>query len=53
MMRRYTLEAEVAAAQRDFAAMPSEAAQQRLLALCAALDASRRGEAGLDALSEE
>jgi DNA primase len=53
MMRRFTLEAEVAAAQRDFAAMPSEAAQQRLMALCTALDASRRGEAGLDALSEE
>jgi DNA primase len=53
LMRRGSLEAEVAAASRDFAAQPSEAAQQRLIALCAALESSRRGDHGQDAVSED
>jgi DNA primase len=53
LMRRGSLEAEVAAASRDFAAMPSEAAQQRLIALCAALETQRRGDQGHDAALED
>jgi DNA primase len=53
LMRRGSLEAEVAAASRDFAAQPSEAAQQRLIALCAALESSRRGDLGQDAVSDD
>jgi len=43
------LEEEVAAATLDFARHPDEAAQRRLIALCTARDALRRGEQGLDA----
>jgi DNA primase len=53
LMRRGSLEAEVAAASRDFAAQPSEAAQLRLIALCAALESSRRGDHGQDAVTDE
>jgi hypothetical protein len=53
LMRRGSLEAEVAAASRDFAARPSEAAQQRLMALCAALESSRRGDQGADAVTDD
>jgi DNA primase len=53
LMRRGSLEAEVAAASRDFALQPSEAAQQRLLALCAALESSRRGDYGPDAVTDD
>jgi DNA primase len=53
LMRRGSLEAEVAAASRHFAAQPSEAAQQRLMALCAALETSRRGDQGADAVTDD
>jgi len=53
LMRRGSLEAEVAAARRYFEAEPSQAAQQRLIALCAALESSRRGDHGLDAVTED
>jgi DNA primase len=43
------LEEEVAAASRDFAARPNQAAQRRLIALCTAREALRRGEQGPDA----
>jgi DNA primase len=43
LMRGTSLEAEVAAARESFTAAPSAAAQQRLMALCAALDQWRRG----------
>ncbi len=44
LMRGTSLEAEVAAARERFTAAPSPAAQQKLMALCAALDQWRRGE---------
>jgi DNA primase len=53
LMRRGSLEEEVAAARRDFAAMPSQAAQQRLISLSGALESSRRGEYGQDAGTED
>ncbi len=53
LMRRGSLEAEVAAARRDFAAMPSQAAQQRLISLSGALEVSRRGDFGQDAVTED
>jgi DNA primase len=43
------LEEEVAAASRDFASRPDAAAQRRLIALCTAREALRRGEQGQDA----
>jgi DNA primase len=43
------LEEEVAAATLHFASHPDEAAQRRLIALCTARDALRRGEQGQDA----
>jgi DNA primase len=46
LMHRGRLEEEVAAASRDFAERADEAAQRRLIALCAARDALRRGEQG-------
>jgi len=50
LMHRGRLEDEVAAASRDFAERADAAAQRRLIALCAARDALRRGEQGeLDA----
>ena len=49
LMHRGRLEAEVAAASRDFALRPDEAAQRRLIALCTARDALRRGEQGAEA----
>jgi DNA primase len=49
LMHRGRLEEEVAAASRDFASRPDEAAQRRLIALCTARDALRRGEPGQDA----
>jgi DNA primase len=59
LMRGTSLEAEIAAARERFTADPSEAAQQRLIALCAAQDLWRRGEDetadaehGLEELSE-
>jgi DNA primase len=59
LMRGTSLEAEIAAARERFTADPSEAAQQRLIALCAAQDVWRRGddesadaEHGLEELSE-
>jgi DNA primase len=59
LMRGTSLEAEIAAARARFTADPSEAAQQRLIALCAAQDLWRRGEDesadaehGLEELSE-
>jgi hypothetical protein len=58
-MRGTSLEAEIAAARARFTADPSEAAQQRLIALCAAQELWRRGEDesadaehGLEELSE-
>jgi DNA primase len=49
LMHRGRLEEEVAAASRAFASRPDEAAQRRLIALCTARDALRRGEQGQDA----
>ena len=49
LMHRSRLEAEVAAASRDFALRPDDAAQRRLIALCTAHDALRRGEQGTEA----
>jgi len=49
LMHRGRLEEEVAAASRAFASHPDEAAQRRLIALCTARDALRRGEQGQDA----
>jgi DNA primase len=48
LMHRGRLEEEVAAASRAFASHPDEAAQRRLIALCTARDALRRGEQGQD-----
>jgi len=53
LMRRSRLEAEVVAAERDFAAAPSAESQQRHLALLAALQAARHGDADLDTLFDE
>jgi DNA primase len=44
LMHRDRLEEEVVSASRAFAARPDGAAQRRLIALCAARDALRRGE---------
>jgi DNA primase len=44
LMHRERLDEEVAAAQRDFAGQADETAQRRLIALCAARDALRRGD---------
>jgi DNA primase len=59
LMRGTSLEAEITAARERFTAEPSQAAQQRLIALCAAQDLWRRGEDesadaehGLEELSE-
>ncbi len=49
LMNPGRLEEEVAAAGRDFADCPDEGAQRRLIALCTARDALRRGEQGADA----
>ena len=46
LMHRGRLEEEVAAASQAFAERGDEAAQRRLIALCAARDALRRGEQG-------
>lgn len=46
LMNPGRLEEEVAAASRDFALRADEAAQRRLIALCGARDALRRGEFG-------
>ena len=46
LMNPGRLEEEVAAAGRDFAERPDDTAQRRLIGLCAALDALRRGEFG-------
>ncbi len=46
LMHRGRLEDEVAAASQAFAERGDEAAQRRLIALCAARDALRRGEQG-------
>jgi DNA primase len=46
LMHRDRLEAEVAAAGRDFARLTDAATQRRLIALCAARDLLRRGEQG-------
>ena len=46
LMNRGRLEEEVAAASQAFANSGDEAAQRRLIALCAARDALRRGEQG-------
>lgn len=48
LMHRGRLEEEVAAASREFVSRPDEAAQRRLIALCTARDALRRGEQGQD-----
>jgi DNA primase len=48
LMHRGRLEEEVAAASRAFASRPDEAAQRRLIALCTAREALRRGEQGQD-----
>ena len=48
LMHRGRLEEEVAAASRAFASRPDDAAQRRLIALCTARDALRRGEQGQD-----
>jgi DNA primase len=48
LMNPERLEEEVAAAGRDFANRPDEGAQRRLIALCSARDALRRGEHGVD-----
>jgi DNA primase len=49
LMHRRRLEEEVAAASRDYASHPDDrAAQRRLIALCTARDALRRGEQGLE-----
>ncbi len=48
LMHRGRLEEEVVAASRDFASRPDDAAQRRLIALCTARDALRRGEQGLE-----
>ena len=48
LMHRGRLEEEVVVASRDFACHPDEAAQRRLIALCTARDALRRGEQGLE-----
>ena len=44
LMHRERLEEEVLAASRDFTTHANEAAQRRLIALCAARDALRRGD---------
>ncbi len=49
LMNPGRLEEEVAAAGRDFANCPDEGAQRRLIALCTARDALRRGEHGAEA----
>ncbi len=46
LMHRDRLEAEVASASRDFVRLTDGATQRRLIALCAARDALRRGEQG-------
>ena len=46
LMHRERLEEEVAAASQAFAERGDESAQRRLIALCAARDALRRGEQG-------
>ena len=46
LMHRDRLEAEVAAANREFARLTDDATQRRLIALCAARDALCRGEQG-------
>ena len=46
LMHRERLEEEVVAASRDFAERADGAAQRRLIALCAARDALRRGDQG-------
>ena len=48
LMHRDRLEEEVASASRAFAARPDGAAQRRLIALCTARDALRRGEQGTE-----
>ena len=48
LMHRSRLEEEVVAASREFANRPDDAAQRRLIALCTARDALRRGEQGLE-----
>ena len=53
LMRRGSLEEEVAAARRDFSAAPSQAAQQRLISLSGALESARRGDYGQDAVSDD
>ena len=53
LMRRSSLEADVAAARREFAAAPTGAAQARLIALAEALSAARGGGLAPDAISED
>jgi hypothetical protein len=53
LMRRFSLEDDVAAAQREFAATPTGAAQARLIALAEALSAARGGGLAPDAVTED
>jgi DNA primase len=53
LMRRSSLEADVAAARREFAATPTGAAQARLIALAEALTAARGGGLAPDAVPED
>jgi DNA primase len=53
LMNPTRLEAEVAAAMREFAATADSRSQARLSALCTAREALRRGRIGWDELAEE
>lgn len=53
LMRRRSLEAEVTAAKEAYQRDQTDAAHRRLVALCAALDASRRGADGDEYAAEE
>ena len=53
LMRRSSLEEDVAAARREFAATPTGAAQARLIALAEALSAARGGGFAPDAVPED
>jgi DNA primase len=53
LMRRGSLEADVAAARRDFAASPTPLAQTRLMALSAALSIARCGGLAADEETED
>ena len=53
LMRRSSLEEDVAAARREFAATPTGAAQARLIALAEALSAARGGGLAPDVVPED